>query len=291
MEIDRADGPPDQERDHRHSRCAARQDLARRRALTDHGDDDVVGGYPFCAGDLHGDESREHEHAPRRRPGGDATFWFSTLDDRVRPKRYYFQAGETRTAWKRCTSTTPGARTRASRCPRGDGPRGDARAPSDAAHGAFERAFTWCRGRSADVPAWMRDIALVVTLHGMHYTGFIFNDFAQQLAILKWIAEADPAARCWCFSPRGTAATTGTIPITRARAHGRRSRFPHAHREARALGFKMMPMFGANAANRKQPVLAEDRRRRDPEDRWQRLRPLTGWTGTTTVTRTVGSPT
>jgi hypothetical protein len=30
--------------------------------------------------------------------------------------------------------------------------------------------------KRTDVPAWFRDIALVLSIHGMHWTGYIFND-------------------------------------------------------------------------------------------------------------------
>jgi hypothetical protein len=29
--------------------------------------------------------------------------------------------------------------------------------------------------------------SLVLTLHGMHYTGYVFNDFARMLEIVRWI--------------------------------------------------------------------------------------------------------
>jgi hypothetical protein len=38
-----------------------------------------------------------------------------------------------------------------------------------------------------DVPEWARKIALVVNLHGAHWTGFVFNTFERQLEILKWL--------------------------------------------------------------------------------------------------------
>jgi hypothetical protein len=38
-----------------------------------------------------------------------------------------------------------------------------------------------------------------VTLHGQHYTGFIFNTYAQQLEILRWIATQIPAHRTLVF--------------------------------------------------------------------------------------------
>ncbi|HVP71139.1 MAG TPA: hypothetical protein VMS45_07415, partial [Gemmatimonadaceae bacterium] len=64
-------------------------------AFKDAGDADVVGGYPFCAGDLHGDEVPTSMSTPLavvRAAEGD--FWFiSMIDSMVRPKRFYFQAG------------------------------------------------------------------------------------------------------------------------------------------------------------------------------------------------------
>src|SRR5207253_11355480 len=59
-------------------------------------------------------------------------------------------------------------------------------------------ALQACESR-ADVPAWQRTIALVTTLHGMHYTVFIFNDYARQLDILRWIATQIPAERVLVF--------------------------------------------------------------------------------------------
>jgi hypothetical protein len=43
-----------------------------------------------------------------------------------------------------------------------------------------------------DTPTSMRDIAMVTTLHGVHYTVFVFNDYAQQLALLKRVATQIP---------------------------------------------------------------------------------------------------
>jgi hypothetical protein len=99
----------------------------------------------------------------------------------------------------------------------------------------------------------MRDVALVVTLHGMHYTGFIFNDFAQQLAILKWIAARIPPSRVLVFLPAWDGRYYWDYPNYTVPARmGGEAGFKALVSEARALGFKMMPMFGTNAANRKQ---------------------------------------
>ena len=51
----------------------------------------------------------------------------------------------------------------------------------------------------ADVPDWMRNVALVTTLHGQHYTGYIFNDYAKTLETLRWMATQIPANRVLVF--------------------------------------------------------------------------------------------
>jgi len=117
-----------------------------------------------------------------------------------------------------------------------------------------ERAFAlqpWeTRG---DVQPWMRDIALVVTLHGMHYTGFIFNDYARQLEILRWIATQIPANRVLAFLSSWDGRYYWDYPnYTVPPRMGGESGFRRLVSEGQKLGFRMMPMFGANAANRKQ---------------------------------------
>ena len=40
---------------------------------------------------------------------------------------------------------------------------------------------------------------MVTTLHGMHYTGYMFNDYAKMLEILRWMATQIPADRVLVF--------------------------------------------------------------------------------------------
>jgi hypothetical protein len=227
-------------------------------APTDHGDADVVGGYPFCAGDLHGDEVPSSMSTPVAVvEAGDRDFWWiSTKDDRVRPKRYFFQAGERayrveavyeHDGWRDDTQVSVPA-WRIGRAASLD-------AALDAHWEQTERAFQLIPfAQRTDVPAWMRDTALVVTLHGMHYTGFVFNDFAQQLAILKWISARIPPARVLVFLPAWDGRYYWDYPNYTVPARmGGEAGFKTLISQSRALGFKMMPMFGTNAANRKQP--------------------------------------
>ncbi|HMC54720.1 MAG TPA: hypothetical protein VKH19_06070, partial [Gemmatimonadaceae bacterium] len=226
--------------------------------LVDTHDGDALGGYTFGAGDLHNyDVTSMGTPIAVVRAADEDFLYFTTLDDRVRPKRFYFQAGERafRTelvyehdAWRNDTRVVvPAWRL------------GHATTLEAAMHGHMqhvEQAFglqPW--ETRPDVLPWMRDVALVTTLHGMHYTGFVFNDYARQLEILRWIATQIPPARVLVF----LSAWDGryywdypnyTVPVRMGGEAG----FKRLIAEAQRLGFRMMPMFGANAANRRQPV-------------------------------------
>ncbi|MEQ1693935.1 MAG: hypothetical protein ABMA00_21780, partial [Gemmatimonas sp.] len=138
-------------------------------------DGDVLGGYTFGAGDLHGAGTPQSMTTPVTiLQSSDTDFLYvTTQDTRVRPKRYYYQAGERafrmeaiyeHDAWRNDTRVV---------VPRWQ--LGHASTFEDAmtphmAH--IEKAFNLQAWETrADVPAWMRNIAMVTTLHGMHYTG------------------------------------------------------------------------------------------------------------------------
>jgi hypothetical protein len=103
-----------------------------------------------------------------------------------------------------------------------------------------------------DVPPWMRNLALAVTLHGQHYTGYIFNNYARQLEILRWIATRIDAKRVTAFLAAWDGRYYWDYPAYQADARmGGEEGFRTLISEGQKLGFAMMPMFGANAANRK----------------------------------------
>src|SRR5688500_9069926 len=64
--------------------------------FADRRDNEVLGGYTFGAGDLHGPGSSEAMVTPLAvvQAGERDFFFLSSLDDRVRPKRFHFQPGE-----------------------------------------------------------------------------------------------------------------------------------------------------------------------------------------------------
>ena len=222
-------------------------------------DGDVLGGYTFGAGDLHGGQTPQSMTTPVSIvQAGDADFlYLTTQDNRVRPKRYYYQAGENgfRTeaiyehdAWRNDTRVV---------VPRWQLGRASTFEDAMAPHMThLEKAFnlrSW--EERTDVPAWMRDIAMVTTLHGEHYTGFIFNDYARQLEILRWMATQIPAERVLVFLSSWDGRYYWDYPnYVVPKRMGGEAGFHRLIGEARKLGFKMMPMFGTNAANRKQSV-------------------------------------
>jgi hypothetical protein len=184
-------------------------------------------------------------------------FYLSARIDQVRATRFYFQPGPQayrtelvyeQAGWDR----SPRIETCAWRV-------GPAKSYADAAQPHFahlEKAFhipDW--DTREDVPAWCRDVALVVALHGMHWTGYVFNDFAKMQRTLEWVATKIPAGRVLVFLPAWDGRYYWDYPaydVSRRLGgdEGFRALIDSAHR----LGFRMMPMFGANSANRGLPV-------------------------------------
>ena len=222
-------------------------------------DNETLGGYTFGAGDLHGPGAASGMTTALAvvQASEQDFFFLSSLDDRVRPKRFYFQPGERgcraeavyeHDAWRNDTRVTV-PRWRIGRATSLD----DAVAPH-MAH--VERAFNLQPWETrTDVQPWMRDVALVTTLHGMHYTGFMFNDYARMLEILRWMATQIPANRVLAFISAWDGRYYWDYPNYVAPARmGGEAGFKRLVSEGQKLGFRMMPMFGANSANRHQPV-------------------------------------
>ena len=111
----RRDAAAGQDRHHRSSaafRAATSPSPAA--ASFDPRDNETLGGYTFGAGDLHGPGAAAGMTTPLAvvQAGEQDFFYLSSLDDRVRPKRFSLPArARARTAWRRSTSTTRGATT------------------------------------------------------------------------------------------------------------------------------------------------------------------------------------
>jgi hypothetical protein len=225
---------------------------------TDTRDGDLLGGYTFGAGDLHNFGVTSMTTPIGIVQVSDSDFlYLTTLDTRVRPKRYYFQAGDRafrveaiyeHDAWRE------DKRVDVPRWRLGRATSFEAAMQPHMEH--VERAFNLPTYETrSDVPSWMRQLALVTTLHGMHYTGFIFNDYARQLEILRWMATQIPAERVLVFLSSWDGRYYWDYPNYTVPARmGGEAGFKKLIAEAQKLGFKMMPMFGTNSANRKQPV-------------------------------------
>ena len=224
--------------------------------LFDPHDDELLWGYPFGAGDLFGGNTAWGMGTPFVAvQAGDADFrYLASLDDRVRAKRFFFQPGESgyrveavfeaegwldRTrlevpAWRLGRATSLEAATRAH-------------------YAHLERAYripAWASRE--DVPGWLREVRLVLALHGMHETGYVFNDFARMLEILRWAAPQFPAERTLVFLPAWDGRYYWNYPAYRADERlGGEAGLKQLVDEGHRLGFRFMPMFGMNAANRR----------------------------------------
>ncbi|MGZ8843127.1 MAG: hypothetical protein ACXW18_05660 [Pyrinomonadaceae bacterium] len=228
-------------------------------ALTDPRDNELLSGYPFGGGDLHGPGAANSMSTPLAviQTAADDFVFIEPLDDKVRPKRFYFQPGENfyrveaiyeHDGWRNDRKLTV-PRWRLGYSKTFDG--------AIQSHMNFvEAAFqipTWDTRK--DVPDWARRIALVTTLHGMHYTGYMFNDYAKMLEILRWISTQIPADRVLAFLSSWDGRYYWDYPNYKVPDRmGGEAGFRKLIQEGQKLGFKMMPMFGANAANRRQPA-------------------------------------
>lgn len=115
----------------------------------------------------------------------------------------------------------------------------------NAAHTGLQ---TW--ERRADVPAWARDLKLVLTLHGMHWSGFVFNDYAQMLDIIRFVADRIEGRHVLAYLPGWEGRYYWQYGDFRPDPLlGGEEGFARLCAEAKALGVHIMPMFGGNCAN------------------------------------------
>jgi hypothetical protein len=226
------------------------------------GDDEVLLGYPFSGGDLIGPQGNGGLTTPLVlvQQGQGPVLALSSLDNRVRTKRFYFQPGETGYRVEALVEAEGWNPSHAFHAPPWRITRNTTVAAAADAHyehlaGAFHIPRWDTR---ADSPDWLRRTALVVTLHGMHFSGYVFNDYARMLVILKWMATRMPADRVLVFLASWDGRYYWDYPLYRPSDRmGGDAGFRTLIAEARALGFRMMPMFGANTANRQQPAFAQ----------------------------------
>jgi hypothetical protein len=221
---------------------------------TDPRDNEQLIGYPFAGGDLETAGSLTTPLLIVEPTAGGGCIALSSRDDRVRTKRFYLEPGgqgyrvelahevEGWTTQARVTVPTW-------RIAHAESLEAAARE-----HYTFlERAYHLPKfAARPDAPPWMRNMALAVTLHGMHYTGYIFNDYAKMLDALRWIGARIPPDRVLAFIAAWDGRYYWNYPLYKADDRmGGEAGFRTLIQGGRRLGFHMMPMFGANAANRK----------------------------------------
>ena len=223
--------------------------------FSDPRDGESLVGYPFGGGDLNASGSMTTPLLMIQTPAGDVVY-VSSLDSRVRPKRFYLAPGEAsyrveaiheHDAWRNDT------RVELPKWRLGRAASADAAAATHFAH--IERAFSIPNWESrSDVPAWLRRTALVTTLHGTHYTGYIFNDYARMLEILRWMATQIPGDRVLVFISAWDGRYYWDYPTYKVSERmGGDAGFRRLVDEGHTLGFRFMPMFGMNSANKKLP--------------------------------------
>ncbi|MBZ0300653.1 MAG: hypothetical protein K8J31_12970 [Anaerolineae bacterium] len=101
-----------------------------------------------------------------------------------------------------------------------------------------------------DVPAWVRELRLVLTLHGMHWSGYQFNDYAEMLAIIRFVAERIDGRQVLAYLPGWEGRYYWQYGDFRPEPMlGGEEGFAALCEGARALGVHLMPMFGGNCAN------------------------------------------
>lgn len=219
-------------------------------------DDEVLYGYPFGGGDLFGGNVAWGMGTPLAvvQSGAQQFLALSSLDDRVRTKRFFFQPGEAGYRVELVHEVEGWLDQPRVQVPTWRAARAATLESAVAPHYAHvERAYRMPRWESrGDVPDWLRRTALVVTLHGMHYTGYVFNTYARMLEILQWIATQIPAERVLVFVSAWDGRYYWDYPSYRAAERlGGEAGFRRLIQEGKRLGFRFMPMFGANAANRR----------------------------------------
>lgn len=138
--------------------------------------------------------------------------------------------------------------------------RGAALADLEAEHTAFlEGAHglaPWAERR--DVPAWARELRLVVALHGMHWSGRTFLTYSEMLATLRFVAERIDGRQVLAYLPGWEGRYYWQYGDYRPEPRlGGEAGFAELCDGARELGVHVMPMFGANCANAELPRFRE----------------------------------
>jgi hypothetical protein len=119
----------------------------------------------------------------------------------------------------------------------------------------LERAFGLAAWEERiDLPDWARALRLVVTLHGMHWTGRVFLDYDAMLDALRFVAARIEPGRVLAYLPGWEGRYYWQYGDYRPEPRlGGEAGFARLCDGARDLGVHLMPMFGANCVNARLP--------------------------------------
>jgi len=179
-------------------------------------------------------------------------FELSSRQTRVRPARFFFQPGPDGYRVELIHEHEGWARSGAVETPQWRvGPAASYETAAGAHFAHVEKAYAIPRFASRpDAPKWMHDVGLVLSIHGAHWTGYIFNDYARTLEILRWAATQTDPRRTMVFLPAWDGRYYWNYPLYQPDARmGGADGFRRLVDGGHALGFRMVPMFGANSAN------------------------------------------
>ncbi len=195
-------------------------------------------------------------------PPEESLLYVQSLDGAVRPKRFYLEprgdgyrlelvAEELARRWTAEWESPPWRMARAE-------------TPGEiyrAHHSHLEEAYglvPW--EERSDVPDWTRKTRLVLTLHGTHWTGYVFNNYAQMLEILRWVSGQIEGQRVLVYLPGWDGRYYWDYPRYKAYERmGGQDGFRRLIGDGHALGFRFMPMFSINSSNRYDPQFREYR--------------------------------
>jgi hypothetical protein len=225
-------------------------------SFTDTRDDEILLGYPFSGGALNIARGMDSPLAIIQ--SGDHEFFFlSTRDTKVRANRFYFQPGEK--GYRVELIYEAGGWEKSGKFKSPMWRAGRVQSADDAYRNHFghvEKTFQipdW--DTRADVPAWCRKVQLALSVHGAHWTGYVFNDYAKTLKILQWVATQIPPENVLVFLAAWDGRYYWNYPLYKADPRmGGEAGLENLISQGQKLGFHFMPMFGMNSANRRLPI-------------------------------------
>ncbi len=105
-----------------------------------------------------------------------------------------------------------------------------------------------------DVPPWARDVALVVAMHGMHWSGYTFNTYDAMRDTIDYVADRIDGRHVLAFLPGWEGRYYWQYGDYRPEPMlGGPDGFARLAARAKERGVHVMPMFGANCVNTNAP--------------------------------------